>query len=330
VATFVTNLSRAAATACTAVALGIAPAACGSDAGSGSAAGRTPTASPSTAAPASAGDQPATSRPGVTAGVTPGVTKVLVFVVENHSLAQMRAGMPKVYGFATRHAYATDYRAIRHPSLPNYIAVAAGSTLGVADDADPSRHRLTGTNLFRQALRSGHTAKVYAQSMPRRCALTDSGRYAVRHNPWTYFSSRADRAACEKYDVRAARLARDSAAGALPHVGFVIPDLVHDAHDGTLAQADAWISRQISTVTAGPDWRSGRLAIVVTADEDDSRSGNTVLTVVATRHQQPRTVTTPLSHYSLTGFLEDVLHVRHLRKARTAPSLARAFDVRVG
>ncbi|WP_139230064.1 alkaline phosphatase family protein [Nocardioides terrae] len=294
----------------------------------------------STAAPSEAASLTAAAPGSPAAPVSPaaparadrsaGVTKVVVFMVENHSLVQMRAGMPKVYGFAARHAYATDYRAIRHPSLPNYIAIAAGSTLGVADDADPSAHRLTGNNVFRQALRSGHTAKVYAESMPRRCALTNSGRYAVRHNPWTYFSASADRAACKKYDVRAGRLARDSRAGSLPNVGFVIPDIVDDAHDGTLAQADAWISRQIGRLTAGPDWRAGRLAIVVTADEDDSRSGNKVLTVVATKDQPRRAVATPLDHYSLTGFLEDVLHVRHLRHARTAPSLAQAFGVKVG
>ena len=258
-----------------------------------------------------------------------GVTKVLVFMVENHSLGQMRAGMPRTYAFASRHAYATGYRAIRHPSLPNYIAIAAGSTMGVADDGDPSAHHLRGNNVFRQALRSGHTAKVYAESMPRRCALTNRGRYAVRHNPWTYFSGPRDRAACRRYDVNARRLARDSAAGALPNVGFVIPDVIDDAHDGTLAQADAWISRQIGILTAGPDWRAGRLAVVVSADEDDRHSGNRVLTLVATRAQAPRVVRRPLSHYSLTGFLEDVLHVRHLREARSAPSLAKAFRVRI-
>jgi acid phosphatase len=258
------------------------------------------------------------------------VRKVVVFVVENHSLAQMRAGMPRTYAFATRHGYATRYYAIRHPSLPNYLAIAAGSTMGVADDADPSAHRLTGNNVFRQALRAGRTAKVYADAMPRRCALTDHGTYAVRHNPWTYFAAPADRAACRRYDVPVTRLAADAAAGALPNVGFVIPDLIHDAHDGSLSQADRWISSRIRRLTAGPDWRSGRLAIVVTADEDDFRGSNRVLTVLATHGQTPRVVTRRLDHYALTGFLEDVLGVPRLRHARTAPSLAAAFGVSVG
>jgi acid phosphatase len=279
--------------------------------------------SPSTTRPA------ATAAPSATARTAkPKVTKVIVFMVENHSLDEMRTGMPLTYAFAAKHAYATDYTAIRHPSLPNYIAISAGSTLGVADDNDPSAHPLTGNNVFRQAERQGKKATVYADAMPGHCALTNAGEYAVRHNPWTYFVK--DRAACRKHDVPATRLAHDARKGKLPNVGFVIPDVIHDAHDGTLAQADAWISARIATLTAGPDWKSGRLAIVVTADEDDRSSGNKVLTVVATHHQRPRVVTTPLSHYSLTGFLDDVIGAKHLRHARTAPSLAKAFHLKVG
>lgn len=277
------------------------------------------TAAPSASPPSTSASASAAPRP---------VDKVIVFVVENHSLAQMQAGMPRTYAFAKRHSYATNYSAIQHPSLPNYIAIAAGSTLGVNDDANPSAHRLTGSNVFRQARRQHRTARTYADAMPHRCALTNAGTYAVRHNPWTYFTP--DRAACRRNDVPATRLAHDAATGTLPNLGFVIPDVIHDAHDGTLAQADAWISSRIASLTAGPDWRSGRLAIVVTADEDDHSAGNKVLTVVATRGQHRRVVTTPLNHYSLTGFLEDVIGAKHLRHARTAPSLTKAFGVSVG
>ena len=288
-----------------------------------SSASTAPAGSDSASAAASGGATAATAR-----AAAPGVSKVVVFMVENHSLSEMQSGMPKTYAFARQHSYATDYSAIRHPSLPNYIAIAAGSTLGVADDADPSAHRLKGTNVFRQAKQHHKSAKVYADAMPHHCTLTNHGSYAVRHNPWAYFVK--DRAACRKHDVPARRLAHDAAAGTLPDIGFVIPDVMHDAHDGTLAQADRWISRRIGTLTAGSDWKSGRLAIVVTADEDDKHHGNKVLTVVATHGQRPKVVGRPLDHYSLSGFLSDVIGAKHLRHARTAPSLAKAFGIEVG
>ncbi len=259
------------------------------------------------------------------AAPTPKITKVIVFMVENHSLSEMQSGMPKTYKFASKYAVATHYQAITHPSLPNYLAIAAGSTLGVTDDANPSGHLLTGPTIFSQALTHHKTAKTYADAMPSNCYPTNAGEYAVRHNPWTYFTD--DAAACQKYDVPATRLAHDTKAGKLPNLGFIVPDVIDDAHDGTLAQADAWISAQIRLLTSGSDWKSGHLAIVVTADEDDHSGDNTVLTTVASRYQKHKVVTTPLTHYSLTGFIDAVLHVKPLRGAATAPSMAKAFKV---
>lgn len=261
-----------------------------------------------------------------TTATAPRITKVLVFVEENHSLSQMESSMPFVYGLAQQYAYATNYRAIRHPSLPNYLAIAGGSTFGVTDDLDPSAHRIRGASVFDQARRAGRTAKVYADSAPGHCALTNSGLYAVRHNPWTYFVDH--RGACRRYDVDGSALASDAAAGHLPTVGMVIPNLVHDAHNASLAAADEWIKQQILAVQAGPDWQSGHLAIVITADEDDHLQGNLVLTVVASKYQSQRVVTSALNHYSLTRFIDDVAGTRYLRKAATAHSMKTAFGVR--
>ena len=57
---------------------------------------------------------------------------------------------------------------------------------------------------------------------------------------------------------------------------------------------------------AGPDWKSGRLAVVLTADEDDKSAGNRVLTVVAHPSQRHRVVTARLDHYSLTRLYAEV------------------------
>jgi len=73
---------------------------------------------------------------GAQATARPHVTKLLVFVVENHSLQQMRRGMPWLDHLARRYGYATQYRAITHPSLPNYLAIAGG---GAGRAAPPRR-----------------------------------------------------------------------------------------------------------------------------------------------------------------------------------------------
>jgi acid phosphatase len=255
---------------------------------------------------------------------------VLVVVEENHSLDQMRRGMPYLAGLAQQYGYATGYTAVAHPSLPNYLAIAGGSTFGVADDASPAAHRLSGPSVFGAAVEAGRTARLYAESMPSACDTRSAGRYAVKHAPWAYFADEAS--ACRAGMVPsgtpdAGALASDVATGELPTVGMLVPDLDHDAHDGTLAAADAWLQGWLPTIMAGPDFIAGRLAIVITADEDDSSAGNHVLTVVVAPGVEHEVVTSPLTHYSLTGLLCEVAGVPPLREAAGAPSFAAAFGL---
>jgi len=248
-----------------------------------------------------------------------------VVLEENHSLTQMRSGMPYTFGLARRYGYATAYTAIRHPSLPNYIAIAGGGTYGITNDDPPSAHRIHGPSVFGRAIATGHTVAVYADGMPATCALDNGGNaYAVRHNPWAYFVD--ERGDCRRHNVPFSQLGDAISAGTLPDVGMVVPNLCHDAHDCDLSVADNWFRGMMRHVFAGPDWRSGRLAVVLTADEDEhDNQGNTVLTVVIHRSQRGRVVTSPLTHYSLSGLLSQVGGTAPLGAARTAPSMAEAF-----
>jgi len=42
--------------------------------------------------------------------------------------------------------------------------------------------------------------------MPEPCTLEPVGRYAVKHNPWAYFSSSTSRHNCGRFDVPAGAL----------------------------------------------------------------------------------------------------------------------------
>jgi hypothetical protein len=255
-------------------------------------------------------------------------TKVLVVIEENHSLEQMRTGMPFLAGLSDRYGYATDWHALAHPSEPDYLAIVGGSTFGVLGDDPPSvtaRNVGDASSVFAQAREAGKSAATYAEAMPTPCASSDSYPYVVHHNPWTYFT--ADHAACERGDVSTASFADDARQDRLPDVGLLIPDMQHDAHDGSLAAADTWLSLELAPVLASDDFTSGRLVVVVTADEDDRHSGNVVLTSVLTPRLSHVVVTTPLTHYSLTRFIAQVLGVRPLSAGRGAPDLATAFGL---
>jgi phosphatidylinositol-3-phosphatase len=264
------------------------------------------------------------------------VTKVLVFVEENHSVSEMMAEMPFTVGLGRRFGYATHYTAVSHPSLPNYIAIAGGQTYGITNDDPPEANPVRRASVFGQAVAAGRTASVYADGMPGNCATSDGGTsYAVRHNPWAYFVGRHvvgghgvdEHAACLRYDVPIGQLDGAIARGALPNVGMVVPNLCHDAHDCSLGTADTWFKGWMGKVFQGPDWKSGRLAVVLTADEDDRSAGNTVLTVVIHPSQRSHVVTTALTHYSLTRLYQEVAGLPYQSGAVTAPSMATAFGL---
>lgn len=258
--------------------------------------------------------------------------KVLTIVEENHTKTSALRGMPYLASKAHTYGYATAYRAITHPSLPNYLALAGGSTFGVTDDRLPRAHQLSGRSVFDQAIRQGRRGKVYAESMPSNCYRANIGTYAARHNPWTYFSGSTARAHCAKRDVpagtpSAGRLHRDIAAGRLPAVGMLVPNLCHDAHDCSLGTSDAWLKKWLPAIMRGPDYQAGRLAVIVTFDEDDHSGPNTVLTVVISPYTHGIVSAKGYTHYSWTRYADRLVGARLLRRAADAVSLRRPFHI---
>lgn len=281
-----------------------------------------PTPSP-TASPSASPTTPPTPPPVHPSPAATGVTKVLTIVEENHRSASAGAGMPYLASLARQYGVATDYRSITHPSLPNYLAMTAGSTLGIDDDDGPAAHPVSGPSVFDLALSHGHTAKVYAESMPSNCERDSTGRYAARHNTWTFFT---DSTNCRDLDVPAPEIDADVAAGQLPDVGMLIPDLCHDAHDCHLDAADGYLHDVMRTVLSGPDWSAGRLAIVITFDEVEEGTG-TLLTVVVAPGLHGTRVTAPLTHLAWCRWMTDLVGAPPLRLAARAPSLGKAFHL---
>jgi acid phosphatase len=260
--------------------------------------------------------------------------KVLVFVEENHSAAEALAQMPYLASLAHTYGQATNYKAITHPSLPNYLAIAGGSTFGVADDKAPAGHPISGQSVFDQTIAVGRTARTYAETMPSNCYRSDYGLYGVRHNPWTYFSDPGPKGHCAAYDVPAGtpasgNLRNDIRGGTLPATGLMVPDACDDAHNSgcSLAHADGYLKSWMQLITSGPDWTAGRLTVIVTFDEDDASSGNTVAFVVADPRLHGKKVTLAANHYSLTRWLDINAGAAPLRNAATAPGLRTAFGL---
>jgi acid phosphatase len=239
--------------------------------------------------------------------------------------------MPYLWQLARTYGHATAWSAITHPSLPNYLAIFSGSSFNDPQDCPPGPGcTYPGPSVFGQALAAGQTARSYEESMPQPCDQSDSGNYDVNHNPWAYIPDEA--AQCRANDVPAGTtvsgaLISDVRHGTLPAVGLVTPNLIHDGHNGTLAQADHWLRSWIPVLMSGPDWKNGHLAIAVVFDEGDTT--NHVPFVLIAPGVSGAVLSTPVNHYALTRLIDKIINARPLRKAATAPGLTSRFRLKL-
>jgi phosphatidylinositol-3-phosphatase len=257
-------------------------------------------------------------------------SKLLVVVLENHAPDSVEREMPTLTAAGRRYGAATQFYALTHPSLPNYLAIAGGTTFGVRDDKGPDRHALSGASVFGQAVPGRTTARTYAEGMTEPCQQHNTGRYAVRHNPWTYFP--AERAACARDDVpagtpTAGALHDDLSGGRMPTFSLLVPDVCNDAHDCDLGTADRWLAPWLRAVESAPEWRTGQLAVFVTFDEDDHSAGNHITGVLM--HPALHGVRVPqrLDHRDLSASASRILGGQPLREASGRTGVLAAFGL---
>jgi phospholipase C len=250
---------------------------------------------------------------------------VVWILMENHNTDQIAGHSPYLNRLAARCGLATSVTAIRHPSLPNYLALTSGGTHGVTDDGPPAAHPIGSNNLFHQLGRRGWRA--YEQGMPSNCARSDSGRYAVKHNPAAYYTDLAG--SCRRRDVPLKKLGSDLSHKRLARFSFITPNLCNDEHDCSIPTGDRWLSHVMPTILSSSGYLAGRTLVIVTYDEGGRPAGHDpVYTVVVARSVRPGTVATSrYSHYSTLRTTEAALGLKYLGRARTATGYRRPFHL---
>ena len=223
---------------------------------------------------------------GVQTPVTPGqptFTHIVLVVEENHSYAEVvgSSSMPYFHSLTSQYGLATQYYADAHPSIPNYLALTTG-LMETFDDAFSGA--ISDDNVVRELVKAGKTWKSYAESLPSTGYTGgDTGLYKRAHNPFTYLSDVQNDSAQAANIVPFPQFATDLANNALPQYSFIAPNLLDDAHDGSLGQADAWLQTNIAPLIASPMFQSKGL-LIITFDEGDqsdlSHGGGQVATLI--------------------------------------------------
>jgi phosphatidylinositol-3-phosphatase len=259
---------------------------------------------------------PLTPRVGLAATALPRPAHVVIVVEENRSEGNIigSKSTPFITALAAHGANMVQSFAETHPSEPNYLALFAGNTFGVTKDLCPVNGGAV-PNLGSELLAAGYTFIGYAEDLPAvGSPVCSAGKYARKHVPWANFTN-----------VPAANSVPFSAFpmgnyANLPTVSFVIPNNDNNMHDGSIAQGDAWLNRQLS------DYANWALAnnslLIVTWDEDDNGSRNQIPTVIYGAHVQPGTYNEQISHYNVLSTLEQMYGLPKTGNAVNAPPIA--------
>ncbi len=272
----------------------------------------TPTHSP-TATPTTA----TTSTPGPSS--TPGastIQHVFVVVMENHSYSEVwnTSASPYITSLGNSYARATNYHAVLHPSLPNYLSLYGGSNYGITTDCNPSSScHVNAVSLADNLEAKGLTWKGYMESMPSPCFLTTSGNYAPKHNPFVYFDDiRNNATRCNSHVVPYTALATDLASAATtPNFAFITPNLCNDMHDCSVATGDNWLKSNLPNILNSPACTVDKCLLILTWDEDDNGPTNQVLTIFAGSAAKTGGVASAVSytHFSLLRTVENIFGV---------------------
>jgi hypothetical protein len=256
--------------------------------------------------------------------------------MENHSESSLSTA-PYMSSLARQCGTASNWldAGSGYDSEPNYIAATTGLTGSAlssfnCDCPQSSSNQTTADNIFRQVRTAGLTERSYEESMPTNCSNTDSGGYAVKHNPAVFMMGGSDRAACQADDVpmgsnTAGRLVNDIASGTLPNFAFVTPNLCNDMHDCSVATGDSFLKVLVAEILNSASYKSGDTLLVINTDEDTP-----VLNIVVAPSVRPGTVVTAtVGHYGELRATEEALGLPLLGQAASAAAqdLRPAFNI---
>jgi hypothetical protein len=232
---------------------------------------------------------------GDTQAALPSPAHIVVIVFENKSAAQIDAvSAPTLTALGKRYARLTNYFAVTHPSLPNYLALVSGSTHGITSDCTSCS--VTGTTIGDQLTRAGRSWFAYAEGYPAGYG------FAKKHVPFLYFRTGASHVVpLSRFDAQA-----------LPDFSFVVPNLCNDMHDCTVATGDAWLKRFVTPLLTVPQ------TVVFLVFDEGTSDNHVAAYALGTLVRPGSSFGARVGHYGLLRTIEDMWGFGRLGAARTA------------
>ena len=271
------------------------------------------------------------------ATVVPRSAHLIVVMEENQSFAsvvQNTAVWPNLNYLIAAGALPTNYYANSHPSIGNYFMLTAGQLLTIDDNSDQIWDV---DSIARRMLQNGVSFRVYAEDAPRGYLGGNTVSYLVRHNPFARLSDVADNASVANAVLWPfTQFYTDMHNNNLPELSIIIPNIYHNAHNGSPQVADSWLQAYVvSQISAFPEFKPGGDGILLidfdeAADTDSTWGGGHVSPMFwgpNVRSGYAQQSTTIFQHQSMLRTFTDALGLPNPPgDAASAPSMAEFFN----
>jgi acid phosphatase len=233
---------------------------------------------------------------------------IVIIVEENKNYDQIVGSKNALYingVLQEEGASLTQMYGEEHHSQGNYFWLFSGSNQNVGFRNRVPSSTFQSANLGEELIRTSHSFKGYSEGLPEIGSTVVKQRlYARKHVPWISFSNVPNgQTAADSSNLRfPADFPSDYSS--LPTVSFVIPNLVHDMHNGPVSSSvrvgDEWLKKNIAGYY---EWaKQHNRLLILTFDESDKstlRGGltnpadkdpnkrNRIATILAGAHIKP-------------------------------------------
>lgn len=140
------------------------------------------------------------------------------------------------------------------PSQPNYIVLFSGHLHNIK--TNQIHEKINAPNLYTALKEVGKTFVCYSEDLPY-TGYNEKlyNAYVRKHNPSCQFTNVPD-------EINQPFSAFPSNFANLPTVSFVVPNQNHNAHDGSLQEADNWLYNNISKYAEWCKYNNSLLIVV--------------------------------------------------------------------
>jgi acid phosphatase len=242
----------------------------------------------------------------------PNYDHVVVVIMENKAYGQVIGSPSAPYITETARgantALFTQSFALTHPSQPNYLQLFSGSAQGVKDDRVPAGLPFKSANLGEELIAKGFGFMAYSEDLPS-VGFTGAtaAEYVRKHAPWVNWQGTGANGIPAAAHFPFSAFPSDYAS--LPAVAFVVPNLINDMHDGTVAQGDAWIKKNLDGYI---QWaKTHNSLFIFTFDEDDGGVNNRIPTFFIGQHVQMGRYNEHITHDTILRTIEDMYSLDH-------------------